>query len=295
MNLWCPTGALFHTVHLLCVSNQYAIGPFPPEMQKACENFRGTAAEECAGTNWDIYFAGVLRGNLRCPAGSSLDAKLNACTDGSFAYGPFTGDQVDECRRLNWAYVCETMRWPLAVLRGENAPPAAPPKINADGPKIDLGNIRGLSGKLLAYYSNPANYKSVHAQVMKWFGTTQNACVAFMSTALRNVGLQVPRALNSQGYNISTWTAAFSDYLQHSLGWRRIDRLAELRAGDVVFTLDLDGSRRVPAHVFLFAGWKDSQSTLARVIDNQGFLHTRDLLGTQGNFTPFQYALRPND
>lgn len=294
MTLWCPDGAIFHPVHQLCITNQYALGPFPQDMKMACENFRGAGSPDCAGENWDIFFAGVLRGTARCPAGTRFDSPLNVCTDDTYSFGPFNAEQVQSCRSLNWAYTCETMRWPLAVLRGEKAPRAPQPAMSNQGKLVlNPALMKGFSGKLLSYYADPTNYRSVHAQVMNWFGTTQNACVAFITTALRNVGLPVPRALNAQGYNISTWTAALSGYLENDLGWMRVTRLRDLAPGDVVFTLDLDGSTRIPAHVFLFAEWIDDKSTNARVIDNQGFLHTRDLLGTQGNFTPFSYALRP--
>jgi len=294
MIAWCPVGALYHPVHQLCLTNQYALGPFPQKMQQDCENFRGKNSPDCSEENWDIFFAGILRGSARCPAGSEFSADVSACVDAKYGYGPFTPEQVNRCRALQWAYTCEIMRWPLAVLRGEKAPPAqAPILTDPTGLRSFPANLHGFSGKLYAYYTQPSNYRSVHKQVMDWFGTTHNACVAFISTAMRNVGLPVPRALNSKGYNISTWTAAFSDWLENTVGWQRITRLGDLTAGDVVFTLDIDGSRGIPAHVFVFAEWIDEKSTRARVIDNQGFLHVRDLMGSQGNFTPFQYALRP--
>lgn len=294
MTVWCPDGALWHPVHQLCMTHQYALGPFPQKMKQECEKFRGPDAHECSEENWDIFFAGVLRGSGRCPSGSEFDAKLNACVNDEFGYGPFTQAQVQDCRTLQWAYTCETMQWPVAVLRGERAPPAANPNISAGTHSIQSSaSLKGFSAKLLNYYANPENYRRIYAQVMDWFGTTRNACVAFITTAMRNAGLPVPRALNAKGYNISTWTAALSEYLETTLGWQRVNRIHDLTAGDVVFTLDLDGSRRIPAHVFLFAGWIDNTSPKARVIDNQGFLHVRDLLGAQGNFTPFSYALRP--
>lgn len=294
MILWCPDGALLHPVYPVCMTNQYAIGPFPQDMKKACENFRGIGSADCAEENWDIYFAGALRGVARCAPGSVFNSTLDACSDQDYGYGPFKEDQVQQCKSLQWGFVCESMRWPLDVLRGKKAPPAPAPNIVGPGNiPWTPANLRGVAGKLLSFYSNPTNYKSVYSQVMSWFGTTQNGCVAFISTALRNVGVPVPKALNGKGYNISTWTAALSEYLEQNLGWRRVSNLRDLAPGDVAFTLDLDGSRGIPAHVFMFVGWIDDTSSLARVIDNQGFLHTRDLLGYKGNFTPFQYALRP--
>ena len=294
MIAWCPDGAVFNPIQKLCMTSLYAIGPFSQDMKRSCENSRGSGSPDCAEDNWDIFFAGVLRGTSECPPGTKASATLSVCSDETYAYGPFTLSQVNNCRDLNWGFVCEVMRWPLGILRGEKAPAAPSINIAADASMRTQPNaVRGFRGKLLSFYTDPQNYKKVHTQVMGWFGTTSNACVAFMSTALRNAGLPVPRSLNSKGYNISTWTAALSEYLEFTVGWSRVTTLRDLSPGDIVFTLDIDGSRGTPAHVFLFVEWIDDASSWARVVDNQGFLHKRNLSSYNGgNFTPFQYALR---
>lgn len=295
MIAWCPDGAVYNPIQKICTTSLYAIGPFSKEMQKSCENVRGVGSYDCKQDNWDIYFAGVLRGMSECPPGTNFNATLSACTDSSFAYGPFTAKQVSECKDLNWGYVCEVMRWPLDILKGIRAPDSAAPLFSDDTVlKFKPDSIAGFRGRLLSYYSDPRNYRKVYADVMNWFGTTSNACVAFISTAMRNAGLPIPRKVNSKGYNISTWTAALSEYLESELGWNRVTSMRDLLPGDIVFTLDFDGTRGTPAHVFLFVEWADERSTWARVVDNQGFLHKRDLSAHNGgNFTPFQYALRP--
>ena len=294
MILWCPDGAVYHPTHKLCITSQYAVGPFSREMKRSCENVRGSRSRECSEDNWDIFFAGIIRGSSPCPPGTNLSSELDACIDADFAYGPFKSSQVQQCRKQNWGFACEIMRWPLAILRGEEAPIAPVAYIpNNTANRAPLSKIVGVNGRLLAYYSNADNYRTVHAQVMSWFGTTSNGCVAFMSTALRNSGVPVPRALNAKGYNISTWTAALAEYLEFQLGWIRLTQLKDLRPGDIAFTLDLDGTPGIPAHVFLFVEWTDDRSSWARVIDNQGFLHKRDLSKNNGGqFTPFQFALR---
>jgi len=294
MTLWCPEGAIYYPLQHLCVTTHYAIGPFSHAMQVACEQYKGTGSSECREENWDIYFAGVLRGVSQCPPGATFDTSLSACLDSEFAYGPFTTEQVEICRQLKWGFTCEIMRWPLAILQGNRAPQSPQPPI--DTAKWNLPYAHLPKGKtaaaLIGFYASADNYSRVYRQVMDWFGTTHNACVAFMSTALRNIGVYIPRELNQKGYNISTWTQAFSEYLEQNLGWQRIVRLTDLQPGDIVFTMDIDNTPGTPAHVFLFVDWNDSTETLARIVDNQGFLHTRELSSSTNSATPFQYGLR---
>lgn len=295
MTLWCPLGAIYNSVNMLCMTGLYAVGPFSQQMMDACRAFRGADSKDCEQDNWDIFFAGALRGSAPCPPGTNHNPNWDVCVDDRHAYGPFSLPHVESCKELQWGSVCEIMKWPLAIFRKEIAPPAPPVHISdAVVSNQTLIQSSGLSALLLRHYASPENYRKVHAEVMRWFGTTRNACVAFISTALRQVGVNIPRRLNRQGYNISTWTAALSDYLEADLGWERITGLESLRPGDIAFTLDLDGSTRVPAHVFLFVDWLSESKSLARVIDNQGFLHQRYLNRfNSGSFTPFHYALRP--
>lgn len=292
---WCPPGAVYNTVNMLCMTSHYAVGPFSPQMIQSCQNFRGTDSIECIQDNWDIFFAGVLRGQSSCQPGTQLSSAWKVCVDSKNAYGPFTSAQVDACKKLDWGSVCEIMKWPLDVFHGRKAP--APPPVNivsGSASQSSLNRVSGLSERLLRHYASPTNYRNIHAEVMRWFGTTRNACVAFITTAMRAVGINIPRRVNSKGYNISTWTGALSEYLEYDLGWTRITSLSQLVPGDVAFTLDTDGSTRVPAHVFLFVEWSDNSSAWAKVIDNQGFMHTRNLSSHNGgSFTPFHYALRP--
>jgi hypothetical protein len=145
------------------------------------------------------------------------------------------------------------------------------------------------NAELIAWYGKKNNWRSVKREVLGWHKTTKNGCVAFVSTALRKVGVDVPLDAVVDGEKVSRLTRPLSRWLEDHLGWERIDDVAELRAGDVVFTEHAD----YPWHVYVFHSWKDRRRRIARVIDNQGFLSARDVLGHgDGNFTPFAYALR---
>ncbi len=143
--------------------------------------------------------------------------------------------------------------------------------------------------RLLTWYGQKKNYKRVKREVLEWHKTTKNACVAFLSQALRDLGEDVPLDAEVDGEKVSRLTLPFSRWLEEHLGWTRVDSIDDLRPGDVVFTEQPE----YPWHTYVFHSWKDEDAHLARVLDNQGFLNVRDVLGTgEGNFTPFAYALR---
>jgi hypothetical protein len=154
----------------------------------------------------------------------------------------------------------------------------------------------GTNAKLIAYYKQAAHYRAVKKDVLEWHKTTQNGCVAFASTALRHIGVDVPQDETLDGHGVSRITLAFSRWLKERLGWERIDDMADLRPGDVVFTADDPCCEGYPAHVFVFHSWKERKARVARVIDNQGFTHARALVVDDGDDTsPFAYALRAPD
>lgn len=168
------------------------------------------------------------------------------------------------------------MRGLILVLTLVFAPPAA-----ADAP--DLG------AQLVTWYGKKKHYKAVKREVLAWHKTTKNACVAFVSTALRELGVDVPLDAKVDGESVSRLTRPFSLWLEDQLGWTRVTEVDDLIPGDVVFTEHAD----YPWHVYVFHSWRDQSDHLARVLDNQGYLGVRDVLGTgPGNFTPFAYALR---
>ncbi|HEY3357120.1 MAG TPA: hypothetical protein VGQ83_27975 [Polyangia bacterium] len=149
-----------------------------------------------------------------------------------------------------------------------------------------------VNTRLLAYYGQPQNYRKVKADVLSWYGTTKDGCVAFASSALRHIGVAVSRDGDYDGERVSLQTRPFSLYLERELGWRRVTAALALRPGDVVFTREPD----YPWHTYVFVRWKRRAQRIAWVIDNQGFTHVRAVLGPgSGHWTPFAYALRSPD
>lgn len=297
-DIYCPEGSMYSSANKLCLTQLAAVGPFPPQMSATCKTYRGDIPD-CDRDSWDIYFAGVLRGTGECPAGSHYDAGLGACQSGEFAYGPFSKDAVAKCKELGWGYTCETMRWNKKIMLGAVPPPPPPPPTEPVPPQGNPGTVTPPSSqkkdnaRLFAYYSNRSNYNSVYRDVMNWYGTTSSGCVAFLSSALRAAGISVPRSVDQEGLNISLVTGPFRDYLRDDLGWVRIDDPDSVLPGDVIFTLDDTQWPGHPAHVYMFHSWLDRAAGAGLVIDNQGFIHERNIFGySAGNFTPFQYAYR---
>lgn len=151
-----------------------------------------------------------------------------------------------------------------------------------------------IQAKLNAFYSVKANYDAVYANVMSWFGTTSQGCVAFMSTALRMVGVNIPLHYTVRGEDSSLVTLPFSIYLQENLGWKKITDQSELIPGDVCFTTDDPDWPGYPAHTYMFQEWTNKSDGIANVVDNQAFTHERNINEGGGgfNFSPWVYALR---
>lgn len=151
--------------------------------------------------------------------------------------------------------------------------------------------------KLFEFYSVKANYQKVYDNLATWWVKTRsNACVAFMSTALRLIGIKIPTDQYLEGYNISLVTLPFSQYLQNNLKWKKITDHKLLLPGDVVLAEDDERYPGFPAHTYMFHSWTDQKNGIGYVIDNQDFTHERNIFGYgEYNFTPFAYALRAID
>jgi cell wall-associated NlpC family hydrolase len=154
--------------------------------------------------------------------------------------------------------------------------------------------IANVSGQDFSdFYTNEYNYKQVYRNVMSWFGGTSNGCVAFASTALRFLGVNVPQNGLWNGERVSLLTKPFSAYLQDKLGWTRVTQSKELRPGDLVFTVDEPKAPGYPAHVFMHAGYEDAARLISLAVDNQEFTHPRALAGdVKKDYSAFAYALR---
>src|SRR5690348_6350920 len=93
--------------------------------------------------------------------------------------------------------------------------------------------------RLAAYYASRTGYQEVKADVMRWHKTTHNGCVAFASTALRHLGVEIGEAQKLDGEGVSRITRVFVMYLEDDLGWTRITDSTALAKGDLVFTTDV--------------------------------------------------------
>lgn len=147
--------------------------------------------------------------------------------------------------------------------------------------------------KLFEYYCQWKNYDPVWQDVKRWFGSTTNACVAFMSTALRKIGISLPAPRSNDP--VSTITKDFSTYLERRLSWKRVEKMEDLRPGDLIFTEDDPNWPTYPEHVSMFQNWSNFELKLAWSVDNQGHTHIRDFTNPQSRYTPYKYGLRaPN-
>ncbi len=151
-----------------------------------------------------------------------------------------------------------------------------------------------VPARLHHYYGTAKGYAEVTRDVMSWHKTALNGCVAFASTALRHVGVTIPQDGKIDGLGVSRITGAFARYLTDELGWARVDDMAELEPGDLVFSTDAPCCPGYPNHVMMFDGWKARARGVAVVVDNQGFRIARPLVRAPGSDVDgFGYALRP--
>jgi len=159
---------------------------------------------------------------------------------------------------------------------------------------LTLPSVAGaapVGARLHRYLSRADNDRSVRHEVLAWHRTMRNGCVAFVTTALRRIGVPVPERGLRDGEGVSRITRALSGFLEEELGWRRITHTRLLRPGDLVFTSDAPCCPGYPAHVFVFEGWRSRARGIALATDNQGRRRARPLAGG-GGIDRFAYALR---
>lgn len=126
----------------------------------------------------------------------------------------------------------------------------------------------------------------------------RRGAVPFLAAALGQVGVNVPRKLRIDGLPVNQVTLALSRYLDEQCGWMRVERVDELRPGDVIFTRDAVCCPGIPDHVFVFMGWSDRDRAVALASDDQGFTHARPLFPDSdpqlghAALSGFGYALR---
>jgi hypothetical protein len=160
--------------------------------------------------------------------------------------------------------------------------------LGADGARAE--RVRTTGEVLERYVASARNDRALRREVKAWHRTMRNGCVAYASTALRHVGVDIDEQGKLDGDGISRLTRGFSRHLEEKLGWTRVWDAATLRPGDLVFTVDV--IPEYPAHVFVFHGWVDRRRAIARISDNTGHRKSRPLFPDAGDLDPFAYALR---
>lgn len=133
------------------------------------------------------------------------------------------------------------------------------------------------SSKLGHFLRKLRGYRRVQRAVVRRNRKHARRATAFVAEALRQVGVPVPHDRVIDGLGVSQVTWALSRYLRDDLGWQRIDAMAELSVGDIVFSADAHCCPGIPHHVMVFMGWHDVARGQALVVDNAGFLAIRDL------------------
>ena len=179
---------------------------------------------------------------------------------------------------------------PRAGLPSFPRPHASAAEPDAEGGKSTPSD----TDRLAEWYSVRSNYEMVLSDVREFYKPVRyNGCVAFISAALRRIGIDIPIATGQQE-SPSLVTRPFSQHLENKLGWRRIGSASNLRPGDVVFTRDNPSYPGYPAHTYMFHDWSRRDLGIAFVVDNQDFKHERNIYDndTAFNFTPYAYALR---
>ena len=189
-------------------------------------------------------------------------------------------------------------------IKGGSTPPQPPPipQRQATSPKPRTpaatapndSSAAKVSDTLAEWYSIRSNYALVLNDVRSFYAPVRyNGCVAFISAALRRVGVEIP-ITTEQEESPSLVTRPFANYLEQKLNWVRIGEASQLRAGDIVFTRDNPSYPGYPAHTYMFQSWSRKNLGIALVIDNQDFSHERNIYDndTAFNFTPYAFALR---
>ena len=153
---------------------------------------------------------------------------------------------------------------------------------STDGVTSEALSSGDVNGRLDEWYNDAGHYADVRSDVAKFYApVTHNGCAAFMSSALRRIGVAVPMGSDSLA------VTSFSAYLANQ-GWETIQP-ADLQPGDVVIA-------QGHVHTFMFHSWK-VPGKLAYIIDNQGFRHLRNIGHSYGgvSYTPAAFGLRAPD
>jgi len=124
-NVFCPADFSFDATYRLCVSSTEAVGPFTQSMISTCQNNGGGTS--CTAGRWAVSFARSIRGTGSCMPGSTLDTSIDACVEGTNAFGPFSVSQVNACKSAGGGSACESMRVTKGLLPTVTANPLTVP------------------------------------------------------------------------------------------------------------------------------------------------------------------------
>ena len=130
-------------------------------------------------------------------------------------------------------------------------------------------------------------YRAVVSDMLRWHHTRRRGCVAFVATALRHVGFEVPDERPAGPWsNPARVTFSLDAFLARE-GWPRLADPARLVAGDILF------SEGAPDHVMVFHGWVDRAGAVAEVSDHRRHRYRRPLRPAAGDQVPgFAFARR---
>lgn len=145
----------------------------------------------------------------------------------------------------------------------------------------------GLGDQAARLVAPGPGYREVVRAMLAWHRTRTHGCVAFVTTALAQVGYEIPdQRLDGPWSNPARVTFALDAWLADD-GWARIEDARALVAGDLVFTTG------APDHVMLFHGWADRRAEVAWVSDNQRHRYRRPLRPDAGSrWSAFGFARR---
>ena len=135
-------------------------------------------------------------------------------------------------------------------------------------------NNASIYSKLASFLGVQANVERVKAEAVNLHdGDTLNNCVYFSSSALREIGINVPSYMSN--------TANYVPYLS-SLGWIKDYNIDSMYPGSICFTVNNGTSH--PTHTFVFMGWVNPfDHTQAYVADNRDkVVHIRSMINAPG-------------
>ncbi|OFI06710.1 hypothetical protein CLOACE_08650 [Clostridium acetireducens DSM 10703] len=130
-------------------------------------------------------------------------------------------------------------------------------------PRINIMRMGYSSKRVYEFLTSERNRRKTYLDAANLNGgTSQNACVFFVSEVLRNNNYEVPKSMGNTGEFIS--------FLKEK-GWKKRKNYKRLKPGNVCFTTDESGNNKdIPTHTYIFMGWvEEGKYDYAYICDNQ--------------------------